>query len=248
MHMLSVEGTSKMRATHRYLVTVLAVAIMVMGMAIPAFAGPEGTLVAKINSSRAANGLAPLETYWDLTDDARAHSSRMMDRGEIYHNTSLSSVTGVWQKLGENVGMGVDLSALHSAFMNSSSHRGNILGDYNYVGVGVKTDAAGVNWVTVVFMKAAPGLNGGTTTTTTQPPATTTTTGQPPATTTTTAQPPVATTAASTSPTTSTAQPQGTTTATQAPTAVKALTKTMSASSDIDRVLIGMSGKLNIWD
>ncbi|MEE8458119.1 MAG: CAP domain-containing protein [Acidimicrobiia bacterium] len=239
-----------MRATHRYLVTVLAVTIMVMGMAIPAFAGPEGTLVAKINSSRAASGLAPLETYWDLTDDARAHSARMMDRGEIYHNTSLSSVTGVWQKLGENVGMGVDLNSLHSAFMASSSHRGNILGDYNYVGVGVKADAAGVNWVTVVFMKAAPGLNGGSTTTTTQPPVpTTTTTTQPPVpTTTTTTQPPVATTAASTSPTTSTAQPQTTTTATQAPTAVKALTKSMSASSGIDRVRIGISGKLNIWD
>jgi uncharacterized protein YkwD len=90
--------------------------------------------------------------------------------------------------------MGVDLNALHSAFMNSSSHRGNILGDYNYVGVGVKTDAAGVYWVTVVFMKAAPGLNGGGITTTTQAPATTTTTTKPPATTTTTTKAPATTT------------------------------------------------------
>lgn len=223
-----------MRTTHRYLVVVLAVAVMVVGMAIPALAGPEGTLVSKINSSRAANGLAPLETYWDLTDDARGHSSRMMDRSEIYHNPSLSSVTGVWQKLGENVGMGVDLNALHSAFMSSSSHRGNILGDYNYVGVGVKTDASGINWVTVVFMKAAPGLNGGTTTTTTLPPVTTTT--SPPAT---IAQPPA---------TTTTTQPPATTTATSAPTAVKASTKVAPGSGEADQVLIGMGGKLIIWD
>ncbi len=147
---------------HRRLVAVVAATIMLVGMAVPTSA-VEGTLVDKINSSRATNGLTPLEPYWDLTDDARTHSSRMADRGEIYHNTSLYNVTGVWQKLGENVGMGIDLNALHGAFMNSSSHRGNILGDYNYVGVGVETDAAGVYWVTVVFMKAPSGLNATTT-------------------------------------------------------------------------------------
>jgi Cysteine-rich secretory protein family len=235
--MLSVGGSSKMRTAQRHLVVVLAITVMVVSMAIPALAGPEGTLVSKINSSRAANGLAPLETYWDLTDDARAQSARMMDRGEIYHNPSLSSVTGVWQKLGENVGTGADLNALHTAFMNSASHRGNILGDYNYVGVGVKTDAAGVNWVTVVFMKAAPGLNGGTTTaTTTQPPPTTTTTTQPPVTTTTT-QAPV---------TTTTTQPPVTTT--PAPTAIKASSSQAPTATEAHRTLAGVGGKLNIWD
>ena len=213
-----------MRTSYRYLIAVMAIAVMVAGMAIPALAGPEGTLVSKINSSRSAAGLAPLETYWDLTDDARAHSERMMDQGSIYHNPNLGGVTGVWQRLGENVGMGVDLNALHSAFMNSSSHRANILGDYNYVGVGVKTDGAGVHWVTVVFMKAAPGLNGGSTTTTTQPPATTTT--QAPTTTTTTQAP--------------------TTTTTSATTDVK--TSAPSSSEATANVFVGRSGKMNIWD
>lgn len=188
-----------MRNTVRSFIIVMAVAVMFMGMAIPAFAGPEGTLVSKINSSRSAAGLAPLETYWDLTDDARAHSSRMMDKGSIYHNPSLGSVTGVWHALGENVGMGVDISGMHTAFMNSSGHRANILGNYNYVGVGVKTDSSGVHWVTVVFMKADPGLNGGGTTTT-QAPATTTTTKAPATTTTTNA--PATTTTKAPSPTT----------------------------------------------
>lgn len=232
-----------MRSSYRYLIMVMAVSVMVAGMAIPARAGPESTLVSKINSSRAANGLAPLETYWDLTDDARAHSSRMMDQGSIYHNPSLSSVTGVWQKLGENVGMGVDLNALHSAFMSSSSHRANILGDYNYVGVGVKTDSAGVNWVTVIFMKAAPGLNGGTTTTMTQPPATTTTT-QPPATTSTTELPV----------TTTTQPPATTTTTTQAPTMTTTPASTgVTASTPVNSeptaaVLIGQGGRRITWD
>jgi len=218
--MLSVGDTSDMRTSHRYLITLLALSVMVVGLAVPAQAGPEGTLFSRINSSRSASGLAPLETYWDLTDDARAHSARMMDRGSIYHNPSLGSVTGVWQALGENVGMGIDLNAMHDAFMNSPGHRANILGNYNYVGVGVKTDASGVSWVTVVFMRAEPGLNGGgttttaplTTTTTTAPPVTTTTTEPPILTPTTTPAPKPAVTTPTTSPATTTTQPLATTT------------------------------------
>ena len=216
--MLSVGETSDMRTLHRYLIMVMAMSVLVVGMAVPAYAGPEGTLFSRINSSRSASGLAPLETYWDLTDDARAHSARMMDRGSIYHNPSLGSVTGVWQALGENVGMGVDLNAMHDAFMNSSGHRANILGNYNYVGVGVKTDASGVSWVTVVFMKAEPGLNGGGTTTTAAPPPTTTTTTAAPATTTTAAPVPAPTTTQAATPTatpTPTTSPAGPTTTNQ---------------------------------
>lgn len=237
-----------MRNSYRYLVTLMAVVVMVVGLAIPAHAGPEGTLVSRINSSRAASGLPPLETYWDLTDDARAHSSSMMDRGEIYHSTSLGSVTGVWQSLGENVGMGVDLGALHNAFMNSSSHRGNILGNYNYVGVGVKTDGAGVHWVTVIFMKAAPGLNGGTTTTTTQPPVTTTSVPAPttptvpvdPPETTTTTQPPAKAQSSATT------TPPETVSGSSAASGVKASSPPDSGSDD--SVRIGQGGKRNLWD
>lgn len=163
-----------MYAVRRVLTLALTSTVLIAGLAIPAHAGPEGTLVSRINSSRAAAGKAPLQTYWDLTDDARAHSSAMLNKGSIYHSPNLASVTGGWEKLGENVGVGVDANSLHDGFMSSSSHRSNILGDYNYVGVGVKTDAAGLMWVTVIFMKAAPGLNDGGTTTTTVAPTTTT--------------------------------------------------------------------------
>lgn len=171
-----------MRHLRRLLILAITTTILTAALAVPAHAGPAGTLLSRINSSRAAAGLAPLETYFDLTDDARAHSARMMDRGEIYHNTNLGAVTGVWQGLGENVGVGWDINQLHDGFMSSSGHRANILGNYNYVGIGVKQDGDGAYWVTVIFMRAEPGLNGGgeeTTTTTTAPPTTTTT--QPPA-------------------------------------------------------------------
>ncbi|NNK92134.1 MAG: hypothetical protein HKO87_06840, partial [Acidimicrobiia bacterium] len=52
--------------------------VLVAGLAVPAFAGAENSFVAEINAERAAAGLEPLEVYWDLVDDARAHSQVMM--------------------------------------------------------------------------------------------------------------------------------------------------------------------------
>lgn len=168
-----------MRTIRRVLILALTSTILIAGLAIPAHAGPEGTLISRINNSRAAAGKAPLQTYWDLTDDARSHSAAMRNKGSIYHSSNLAGVTSGWEKLGENVGVGVDANSLHDGFMASSSHRSNILGDYNYVGVGVKADDDGLIWVTVIFMKAAPGLNGGGETTTTTVAPTTTTTAPP---------------------------------------------------------------------
>jgi|GEM_PF-1950056 len=185
-----------MRSSRRIIILVALTAMLVAVLAVPASAGPAGQFISKINASRAANGLAPLEGYWDLADNARSHSNLMADRQELFHSSSLGSVTSGWDRLGENVGVGLDVSGLHQGFMNSSSHRRNILGDFNYAGVGVTVDDAGFMWVTVIFMKAAPGLNGGGETTTTAPPATTTTKAPhfPPEVTTTTTHAPSSTT------------------------------------------------------
>lgn len=168
-----------MRTARRTLVLLAITATLVAAFAVPAVASSAGQFVSKINASRSAAGLPPVEVYWDLTDNARAHSDLMADRGEIFHSSNLASVTSVWESLGENVGVGADVNGLHSAFMNSPSHRANILGNYNYIGVGVTISPDGFMYATMIFMKAAPGLNGGTTTTT-APPATTTTQPSPP--------------------------------------------------------------------
>jgi cell division septation protein DedD len=192
--------------------TVLSLSI---GVA-PAFAGAESTFINKVNNARKAAGKAPLEEYWDLTDDARAHSKRMADKQELYHNPNLGSVTTGWKALGENVGVGPDVNSLFNAFMSSSAHKSNILGPYNYIGVGVKVDSNDIMWVTMIFMQHPDDLNGTggtTTTTTTQPPSTTTTTTQPPSTTTTTKPPSTTTTTKPPSTTTTTEPPSTTTTA-----------------------------------
>lgn len=174
----------------------LSLSVMGLGLSATADAGQENEFLAAINSSRSAAGLAPLSMSGSLQSYARTHSLAMADANGIYHSTGaqLAAAAGSgWTNLGENVGRGPSVSALHSAFMGSSGHKANILGDYNYVGVGTTTKD-GYIYVTAVFMKkgATPAASPTTTTTvakssspaptttsttvTTLPPTTTTTT------------------------------------------------------------------------
>ncbi|MEA3511340.1 MAG: CAP domain-containing protein [Actinomycetota bacterium] len=196
-----------MRTTRKISIIVVALVVMTVGLALPAQAGTEGAFLSKINASRAAAGLAPVSVHSDLVPDARAHSAEMMAAGEIYHTSPLSAVASGWEALAENVGAGPSVDSLHSAFMASAGHRRNILGDYNYVGIGVSQSDSGQLWVTVIFMrKGAPAPTPTTTTTST----TTTTTAPPP---TTVAPAPVPAPAPASAPTTTTtAVPKATTT------------------------------------
>ncbi|MET0566557.1 MAG: CAP domain-containing protein [Acidimicrobiia bacterium] len=127
-----------------------------LGVAATADSGTESEFVSLINSTRASNGLGSLQVDGGLQSHARNHTQDMIAAGDIYHSSSseLSAAAGSgWSQVGENVGRGQSPSSLHQAFMNSSGHAANILGDYNYVGVGTDTDSDGTLYVTVVFMK-----------------------------------------------------------------------------------------------
>ncbi|MGB5565383.1 MAG: CAP domain-containing protein [Acidimicrobiia bacterium] len=166
-----------MRTARKIAIVLIALVVMTMVTALPAHAGAEGDFLSRINASRSAAGLPPVSMHSDLVPDARSHSAEMMAAGQIYHSSNLAGVASGWEALGENVGAGPSVDSLHSAFMNSAGHRANILGDYNYVGVGVAGEGD-VLWVTVIFMRkgAAPEATTTTTTTTTTVPTTTSTT------------------------------------------------------------------------
>ena len=144
-----------MAALATRLASVFLTTIMVLGVMAPsASAGSyENEALAMLNAERAAAGLAPVAMHSDLTDDALAWSQHLFNQGSLSHNPSLSSVTANWDKLGENVGVGTSIAALHSAFMESAGHRGNILGDYDSVGIAVVEETSSKLWITVVFMK-----------------------------------------------------------------------------------------------
>lgn len=157
------------------LLVVVALATIGLGAAAGADSGSEQSFLSAINSTRSSSGLGSLTMDGGLQSHARRHTADMISKGDLFHSSSgaLESAAGSgWSKLGENVGRGGSVSSLHQAFLDSSSHRANILGDYTHAGVGTDT-SDGVLYVTVVFMKK--GETTPETTTTTEAPTTTTT-------------------------------------------------------------------------
>jgi hypothetical protein len=130
--------------------------------------GAEQDFVQRANAERQAAGLPGLQIDVELVRVARTWSDKMAAEGRLYHNPDLANaVKADWTRLGENVGTATHSTAtieehverIHQAFMNSPAHRDNMLGDWAYVGVGVRMDG-GTMWVTVNFMKAPSGAEG----------------------------------------------------------------------------------------
>ena len=111
----------------------------------------EVDLAARTNEARSQRGLDELRVVADLTDVARFHTTRMADDDHLHHNPHLTDDVTGWHIVGENVGRGPSVAALHEALMDSPSHRDNILDErYTQLGIGIARRDGAV-WVTQVF-------------------------------------------------------------------------------------------------
>lgn len=111
------------------------------------------TMRSLINATRNSFNRVGLRLNSRLNLVASRHSARMAKLNRLHHNPNLVKDVGdmPWRTLGENVGVGSTVQTLHTAFMNSPSHRSNILrSQYRQVGIGVLF-SRGRTWVTVVF-------------------------------------------------------------------------------------------------
>jgi hypothetical protein len=108
-----------------------------------------------INQARAEAALPPLVMSAELVPDARRHTAAMIGAGSVFHSTpgALASYAAGWELLGENVGLGSDVTVIHRVFLDSDSHRDNVLGDFDRVGIGADRAPDGTMFVTVVFMR-----------------------------------------------------------------------------------------------
>lgn len=152
------------RPRGRRLVAALTVAAAVLLAALVVPAGRahaasqqgswNGSFVAAVNARRSAHGLSPLSASGDLTAVAQAHAVEMANAQRIWHNPNLTSQVPNWLSVGENVGNGNSVSWLMNAFMNSPSHRANILGSsFTQIGVGTAASSSGMIYVVQVFRK-----------------------------------------------------------------------------------------------
>jgi len=109
--------------------------------------------LALTNQARAAAGLSSLRIDTNVSAYALTHSQQMASQLTLFHTTDwLTALSGAtWRVAGENVGAGDTLAHIQTAFLNSSSHRANILNrNFTRVGIGVYTDA-NATWITVLF-------------------------------------------------------------------------------------------------
>jgi uncharacterized protein YkwD len=120
---------------------------------LTAVSTPVRTMRSLINKTRGSFNRVGLRLNSRLNLVAQRHSARMAKLNRLHHNPNLVKNVGdmPWKILGENVGVGGTVQTLHTAFMNSPSHRSNILkSSYRQVGIGVLV-SKGRTWVTVVF-------------------------------------------------------------------------------------------------
>jgi hypothetical protein len=145
--------------TFRRVSVVLAVLLPLAVLAgPPASASSESEFVSRTQGARASAGVRAYGVRSDLASVARRQAGRMAARHSIYHNPNLGSEVSNWEAVGENVGTGSTVAAIHNAFMGSSSHRENILStSFTEVGIGTATGSDGKIYVSEVFRRPMGG-------------------------------------------------------------------------------------------
>lgn len=168
--------TSEVR---RPVILLVALVVAVLTLALPVApaaaqadpAAAEAEFVARINDLRASKGLGRLTVDPELVRVARAWAEKMAAADEISHNPNLAKeVSADWQKLGENVGVGMTVARLHDAFVKSPAHYRNLVDpDFTHIGVAVVVGRDGALFTTHQFMKLRPAAAAKATTTTVAP-------------------------------------------------------------------------------
>jgi uncharacterized protein YkwD len=115
----------------------------------------ERCFLRAINRSRARHKLRRLKWDRQIGFVARRHARAMARARDVAHDDYLGGRLTGWRALGQNSGSGKSCGQLVWAFWRSGGHRSNILGRWNYVGVGVKRARGGRVYVQQVFENRA---------------------------------------------------------------------------------------------
>ncbi len=114
-----------------------------------------------VNQERAAAGVPPLSLQPQLAEVARIKSADMVAQNYFSHQSptygspfDMMRYFGISYRLaGENIALAPNVDMAHSALMNSSGHRKNILNpDYTYIGIGMAEGSRG-QYFTQMFIR-----------------------------------------------------------------------------------------------
>lgn len=142
------------RRRPRGVLVALVLAAALSLLAASCVSADQTTVFNQVNNSRTSRGVRSLGANQWLSDFAQDWAEWMAATCTLGHSRNYASANPYrWRSLAENVGRGSSLTAVHNAFMNSTSHRNNILNpNFNYAGTGVAT-GCGNYWVVHEFMQ-----------------------------------------------------------------------------------------------
>jgi len=121
----------------------------------------EQQMVELVNSERAKAGLPALKVDATLTKMARAKSQDMIDKGYFDHTSPtygspfemMKSFGISYRTAGENIAYNSSVTSAHTALMNSSGHRANILNaSFTKIGIGIVRNSRGVYYISQEFI------------------------------------------------------------------------------------------------
>jgi hypothetical protein len=146
----------RIRALSAVLAVLLAATITLVLPASPASANDVPSWLSRLNSFRQSQGLSPFTLDPQLSGLAQQQSQVMANNGALSHTPNLAAgVSANWTKLGENVGMGMNLDIIMNAFLSSAPHLANLRDPgFTHIGIGVVI-VGNTQWVTHRFMGVA---------------------------------------------------------------------------------------------
>ena len=87
----------------------------------------------------------------ELSAYAAQHAATMAGANHLHHS-DISVLLGSWSTVGENVGVGPSVGAIHAALLASPGHYRNLSdAGFTHVGIGVYVDGGGRTWTAHVF-------------------------------------------------------------------------------------------------
>lgn len=108
----------------------------------------EQQMLNLVNQERSKAGLAPLKADLELTKLARLKSQDMINRNYFSHQSptygspfDMMKKYGIsYRTAGENIAGNSSVQGAHTALMNSTGHRANILSrNFTHIGIGIQT-------------------------------------------------------------------------------------------------------------
>ena len=116
--------------------------------------GAEARLLQLLNQERASAKLPPLTLDGALVQRAREHALGMANAGKLFHRALSELPQNCSGSRAENVGRAASPDVVHELFMQDPSHRAEVLGPFNKVGIGIAVVGQFV-YVTQDFCAAA---------------------------------------------------------------------------------------------